>query len=708
MNRKLISILLYIVVCIFSESVFALPVSLTMNFSEKDIEWKNAGKGKFILTIKGLELENQIGDYPVSFKTLILVIPEGKDLLDVAYRPLKIVTFRLKHSLIKSEEAISFYAENSIFQEEKICKTSPENKEWISKPVITLMGGYKVLRMKIYPIKFEAMQQKFEFCKELKISFTWSNEIVSGEIVKNNSRAAYQYLAKRIANPSDLYPPTKSNPNCQWLLISSDELLPAFSPLTLWRKELGFTVCTETIENILAAAAGQDDAEKLRNYIIDKLQNDGLEYLVLGGDTNIIPFRYAQASNCAGTDSFPDENDQLSDLYFSDLTGSWDDDGDGQFGEVDDNIDMDFDIVVGRLPVKTVSDVNNIVGKILTYEKQSPTGTCMNALFWAASLGTNVPVGGVLDTAEALLNNFTIHKEYETPKSNVISYWNNGVGLICHEAHSHSDYLGAGNSEQFDISDISSLTQSNMPPVMYSVGCYAGAFDYPKLDITENAISENLLLSNISGICAFIGNSRNGWYNPILPILGESAIYYRNFFNDLVNSDAFRIGDVFAAAKADCVASSGSANKFRCIQFGLNLLADPIMPLWYDAPVNMTVEHVCGKDFIWVKVSTNGKSPVINASVCLFRDGEIQKTVLTNSLGETIITGIPALSGAALLTVSAKNAIPHQEQISFEAIGVPTINLNILILIMIVFLLLLKFPIKNKSIWKNFDINKFQ
>ncbi|MCH8811559.1 MAG: DUF3500 domain-containing protein, partial [Gemmatimonadetes bacterium] len=72
------------------------------------------------------------------------------------------------------------------------------------------------------------------------------------------------------------------------------------------------------------------DAEKLRNYLMQS-HADGTEYLLLAGDETLLPIRYAYHRSVS--EMPPMELLQVCDLYFADLTGQWDLDNDGIWGE---------------------------------------------------------------------------------------------------------------------------------------------------------------------------------------------------------------------------------------------------------------------------------------------------------------------------------------------------------------------------------------
>ena len=133
-----------------------------------------------------------------------------------------------------------------------------------------------------------------------------------------------------------------------YVIVTSATYDSIFRRLAEWKTQKGIRTVTRDIAWILGAFPGRDDAEKLRSYL-QALPDSGVEYVLLGGDVSVVPFRKAFAMISEG--NLHEREDSLPcDLYFADLDGDWDADGDGVFGEVADSVDLYPDLVVGRAP----------------------------------------------------------------------------------------------------------------------------------------------------------------------------------------------------------------------------------------------------------------------------------------------------------------------------------------------------------------------
>ncbi len=113
----------------------------------------------------------------------------------------------------------------------------------------------------------------------------------------------------------------------EYVIITNEELEPYFEDLAEWRTKMGLPAVVRTVSWIESNyPGGCDTAEKIRMFIRDAYSSWGTTYVLLGGDTNIIPPRYCFTSYY-GSVYVP------GDMYYSSLEGNWNADNDYIFGE---------------------------------------------------------------------------------------------------------------------------------------------------------------------------------------------------------------------------------------------------------------------------------------------------------------------------------------------------------------------------------------
>ena len=77
----------------------------------------------------------------------------------------------------------------------------------------------------------------------------------------------------------------------QYIIITSPELANSFQPLIDSKIQKGLTATITTTSWIYANYTGRDNQEKIRNFIKDYYTYYSTEYILLGGDVEVVPYR---------------------------------------------------------------------------------------------------------------------------------------------------------------------------------------------------------------------------------------------------------------------------------------------------------------------------------------------------------------------------------------------------------------------------------
>ena len=145
-------------------------------------------------------------------------------------------------------------------------------------------------------------------------------------------------------------------------------------------------VVTEDDYGGLTGQAPNGTAEKIRKWLIDHYASYGIEYVLLIGNPD-------PDDPSSGSDSVGDvpmkmcwprrgdtDPDSPTDAFYADLTGDWDVDGDGYYGEWADyttagGVDFAPEVWVGRIPVYSAAyaTLDNILQKLMDYATE-PVG----------------------------------------------------------------------------------------------------------------------------------------------------------------------------------------------------------------------------------------------------------------------------------------------------------------------------------------------
>jgi hypothetical protein len=447
-----------------------------------------------------------------------------------------------------------------------------------------------------------------------------------------------------------------------YVIITSEALSDAFTPLAEWKTLKGARTLLVTVEYIDQHYSGEDLPERIRNFIIDAYQSGSLRWVLLGGDTNVVPERVAWAMDCeAGM--MPDENDIRADLYYADLDGTWDANANGTYGEVDDEVDLYPEVLVGRAPVEDVGEAEAFVAKLLAYERWPTSDYQTNFLMSADVLWhdpfTDASIGAEMIDSLYIPPRFDpITKLYQTQGNstpgNIVAALNEGQNFYNHDSHCFYDVMGAGTGNLGNY-DMDNLSNGERNGILYSIGCWPAAFDY-------DCIAEHFVTNPDGGGIAFLGNSRYGWGSPGNPGFGYSERYVHQYYRYLFLEDYTRPSAALAMSKAYFASRSQTENVYRIHQYQVNLLGDPEMRLWTDIPAAVTVDHPDSvsdlEQPVPIAVRTSS-GPVPRARVCVTGDS-LYQVGFTDDAGRVTLTASAASEDSLLITVTARDIMPYE------------------------------------------------
>ncbi|HCX60460.1 MAG TPA: hypothetical protein DG355_07335, partial [Candidatus Cloacimonas sp.] len=118
------------------------------------------------------------------------------------------------------------------------------------------------------------------------------------------------------------------------------------------------------VSDIEESQNGSDLQEKIRNYIISIYETNPLRYVLLGGDTDLIPHRGFTVDMGSGGER---DYDIPADMYYSSLDGNWNTDNDQYWGE-EMEADLAPELAVGRICYNNDIEISNQINKIFLYQ----------------------------------------------------------------------------------------------------------------------------------------------------------------------------------------------------------------------------------------------------------------------------------------------------------------------------------------------------
>ena len=337
------------------------------------------------------------------------------------------------------------------------------------------------------------------------------------------------------------------------IIITTAELAPALQPLIDERKAQGLTVGLAQVEEIYDQYGyGDPSPESINNFIkfAYEAHEKKPQYVFLVGDATTDPLGYE--SSRPNNPVTPPRNIVPSMLIKASFSGETV--SDARF--VDVNGDNQPDIAVGRWPLNTVSEVENLVSRTLAYEKGNASEPALFS-YDPSSVGefggfTNRLIDGTgFDKTHAVL--------YDEPDStNLVKLWNDGAWLISYVGH--GSLAMWGKDELFSVDKIKEISKGQNPPIMMQFSCLTGQFAHPSVE----SLSETMLKHDGGPVLIIAATS--------LTLSSNQAPFATAFVRELQNPESKRIGDALQKAKI-ALNSSGAGAQEISDTFGL--IGDP-------------------------------------------------------------------------------------------------------------------------------------
>ncbi len=515
-------------------------------------------------------------------------------------------------------------------------------------------AGQSFAVLYVYPVAYYPAAQRVVVHTRIAFELTGHGGRPCGDYLPDGGDAGRSdrcraQLAAAVLNPQDIAVRTApagsaderglAPGDCEYLVISPADWAGAWEPLVDWKHRRGLTAGVVTTEWIYAAGYGGTPAQQIRAFLAEARSAWGLEYVLLGGDTDRLPTSYRSIF----------EEEIPNDTYYADLDADW-----------------WCELQVGRAPVHSADDIWTFVGKVLSYEQSPPLdGYTLSAFFTGFDLsefgsgegeGTKIAIGELY-----LPDEWQLTTEYDSEPGphfdDAVAGLNAGPHLVNHADHSSTYVMGVGSvnhGAHLSVDDMAALVNGARQSVLYTLGCWAGDFDND-----NTCIGEAFVRNPLGGGVAFVGNSRYGWYIPGTDD-GVSARFDRMFFQTLFQGQHEHVGTAFSWHKN---LSFEDDNYYHYIFTELTLIGDPELPIWTAEPAVLEAAYPAELEVgiltDFAVAVTAGGQPVSSATVCVMQGTEFYERALTDESGLASIAIVPTVAGLLSVTVSGRNCVPH-------------------------------------------------
>ena len=401
------------------------------------------------------------------------------------------------------------------------------------------------------------------------------------------------------------------------LVVTTQPYIDAFDEYVAFYQARGLRTRVADLSDIIANTEGRDNQEKLRNYIIQEYEENGIMMVNLGGDVPAIPYRglYCYVTSGGGD---KEDYDIPADMYYACLDGNWNDDDDYLWGEIGED-DLLPEIGIGRMCFSNRNELNNMLHKAMTYQAEPVLGEFRNVIMGGEFLYDN-PYSVGSQYLELLIGthddngytttgipedyNFTRLYEEEGNWSGTLlrNAINQGTQYVHHDGHANTNYVAGWTNSNITDSQFSGVNGvDHNYTFFHTSGCICG-------DFASDCILERMTKISNFAVATF-GNSRYGWFNegqtegPAIHLARETEDAY---YNDRIpyGGMALREGKIQTAPWVNAPGQF-EEGALRWNFYDLNMMGDVAVSPWHDEPFEPLVETEYGGDYFPSMTSMN-------------------------------------------------------------------------------------------------------
>ena len=472
----------------------------TFQFSAPTIE--DTGQYVAIKTTGSTTLSRS-GKPMLPYQTKTFTLPLGTEIVNVNVQPGAIQNMQVSQKIVPAPTAVATNMKAAgVVQQESAVYTSNNAYpgSWGDYHIgVGRDGDSRVLflTVQLYPAQYTPMEDRLTFTEELQVDISYTP-------------------------PAE---PVSTADAHELVIIAPGEFTDALQPLVQHKEDHGISTQLVTLNDIYRgtyfSVQGEDNAEQVKYFIKESLDDWGIKYVMLVGGRNgglteekwWTPVQYAHLDDNSNW-----EASYLSDLYFADVYkyddgdvvfADWDSNENGIRGEwtsfTKDQLDCYPDVYVGRLACRNSYEVEKMVEKIITYETTTAgsdwfkkfvgvagdTFPAENDPYIDGELTVTKSAGFVEAAGFDITTVFTSDGTLTGPQD-VITAISEGCGLLSFEGHgnpmgwaTHPPKDGETWIDGLRLQDMMKLTNDGQYPVCVVGGCHNSQFNVSMLNLLK-------------------------------------------------------------------------------------------------------------------------------------------------------------------------------------------------------------------------------
>ncbi len=527
---------------------------------------------------------------------------------------------------IKYKDA-SFYAEDTVYPE-SILKVSDR----------LVMRDLELLNISVVPYRYNPFQSTLEVIDEIEILV---NEVGDRDYESAQDRLPSEIFEKLYSTLILNYDERTredgfQNPAILYICGGSSENNSSFQQLVEWRHQRGYVVYTASLSETGSSASA------IKNYIQNAYNNFNPppEYVALVGDVG-------------GSYNIPTYYEDWGHDHYGNQC-----EGDHPYSQLD-GTDLLPEVLIGRVSIRSTTDLAIVVNKILHYEKGTFASTMLSYFEKAALIGD--PSSSGMST--------TITNEYIEETLNAYGFedvriktsggsWSSWMQNQLNEGVLYFNYRGYLGVSGFGNSNIDAANNGYKLPLATVLTCGTGSFAEDQTCIAEKFLRAGSVSNPKGGIA---GISTATWNTHTL----FNNIVNMGIYDGILAKGITTAGGGLAHGKL-ALFNAYPTNPYNWVNAFTqwnNLMGDPATHLWTDTPEYLTVqfeeEIPFGTNFLDIEVYGSNGIFVEDAMVTILKgNDEIFYNDFTDESGNVTLELLYNYGGEVTLTVTKQDFIP--------------------------------------------------
>ncbi|MBN2477405.1 MAG: putative Ig domain-containing protein [Pirellulales bacterium] len=475
------------------------------------------------------------------------------------------------------------------------------------------LAGQRLVMLEVTPFAYDPVAEAVGVFDTLTFSVSFQGGQTTATVLSASENARLEGISVNYQAGKNV---VSAKTGGRLLVIVHNDFQGDIASYVTHKTGIGWTV---DVANTSTAGATNT---AIRSYIQSRYANVATrpDAVLLVGDTDRIPHFVGSG-----------EGNPVTDLYY---------------GCMDSGDDWYPEIPVGRFSVTNATELGNVIAKTIWYETSSSGPWTNHATFMASQDNYQITEGThdyVIDTYMDPLG-YTSDRLYQVTHGattqDTRNSFNTGTALGVYSGHGSETSWADG--PPFSQSDVRSLTNAGMYPLVFSFACVTGSFQ------VGECFMETWLRQADKAAVVAVGSSVNSYWT-------EDDILERVLFDAIYDEGYVGIGDAWVHARELYLAHFGSGSTTRRYFEMYNIMGDPtVVVLGLDfaitSPTDLPMAFV-GEPYAYTLQANSGTEPYGWELIA----GSLPAGLSLDPVTGTI-SGTPVVLGTGTFTIEATDA----------------------------------------------------